>query len=66
MMNEEDLVVCLQFKSYRDVISSQVLACKDSGYDWFEQLLQNVSFLHLMALFPPMCVLLCVYSVEHL
>lgn len=44
MMNEEDLVVCLQFKSYRDVISSQVLACKDSGYDWFEQLLQNVSF----------------------
>lgn len=21
----------------------QVLACKDSGYDWFEQLLQNVS-----------------------
>lgn len=45
MMNEEDLVVCLQFKSYRDVICSQVLACKDSGYDWFEQLLQNVSFL---------------------
>lgn len=25
--------------------SSQVLACKDTGYDWFEQLLQNVSFL---------------------
>ena len=26
-------------------VSSQVLACKDSGYDWFEQLLQNVSWL---------------------
>lgn len=47
MINQEDLVVCLQFKSYRVVISSQVLACKDSGYDWFEQLLQNVSFFSL-------------------
>lgn len=26
-----------------DTASLQVLACKDSGYDWFEQLLQNVS-----------------------
>lgn len=24
---------------------SQVSACKDTGYDWFEQLLQNVSIL---------------------
>lgn len=44
MINREDLVVCLQFKSYCVVIPSQVLACKDSGYDWFEQLLQNVRF----------------------
>ncbi len=26
------------------IIVSQVAACRDSGYDWFEQLLQNVSF----------------------
>lgn len=47
MIYREDLVVCLQFKSYHVVISSQVLACKDSGYDWFEQLLQNVRFFFL-------------------
>lgn len=34
-----------QSGSCHGLISSQVLACKDSGYDWFEQLLQNVSCL---------------------
>lgn len=29
--------------SINDVSEFQVLACKDTGYDWFEQLLQNVS-----------------------
>ena len=27
-------------------ITDVVLACRDTGYEWFEQLLENVSFYH--------------------
>ena len=31
-------------------ITDVVLACRDTGYEWFEQLLENVSFYHFQTL----------------
>lgn len=43
-----------------------MLACKDSGYDWFEQLLQNVSSSTCRNVLRSQQQLLCSYFVLHL